>query len=332
MSKPASASAPADPAWDGLCRALTSYAADEANDDRVAELLAKLMRGYNQPARFKKYFPFWEQHGFHVTPVHFYQPIPDTRTLPKNLWEKPSALAGIDMNEAAQLRLLRDAFPKFRKEYSRFPRTATDKAHEFYFENGLFGGTDALVLYCLVRHLQPRRIIEVGSGFSSRVSAQAALKNGKTELVCIEPYPSELLRAGFPGLARLEQKKIQDVAPNYFDRLDAGDILFIDTSHVVSAGGDVNYLFFEILPRLKSGVIVHVHDIFLPHEYPQKWLQEEFRFWTEQYLLQAFLMFNTSWEVLFANSFIGGKHPAEFKAVFPESPWWGGGSFWMRRK
>ena len=207
MSPPPPASKPADAAWDNLCAAINNYAADETNRDRVAQLLAGLMRPYLQPARFKNYFPFWEQHGFHVTPVHFYQPIPDTRTLPDSLWEKPSALAGLDLNEAAQLRLLREAFPKFRSEYSRFPRTATDKPHEFYFENGLFGGTDALVLYCLVRHLLPRRIIEVGSGFSSRVSAQAALQNGKTELVCIEPYPSAMLLAGFPGLARLEQKK-----------------------------------------------------------------------------------------------------------------------------
>ena len=93
----------------------------------------------------------------------------------------------------------------------------------------------------------------------------------------------------------------------------------------------LNYLFLEVLPRLRPGVIVHVHDIFPPHEYRRDWVMEEFRFWNEQYLLQAFLVFNAGFEILFANNFMGLRHFAEMKAAFPHSPWWGGGSFWMRR-
>lgn len=323
---------PTDRAWENLCAQVTHFAADEANRDQVAQLLAGLLRPYCHPPLYQKYFRFWEQHGFHLTPVHFYQPVPDTRTLPDSLWKKASAMRGIDLNEATQLQLLRESFPKFRDEYSRFPRAATGEPHEFYLDNGRFSGTDALVLYCMVRHLQPRRVIEVGSGFSSLITAQAARRNGNTELVCIEPYPEELLQKGFPGLTQLLPQKVEEIAPEYFEELQANDILFIDSSHVVKIGGDVNYLFFEILPRLKPGVVVHVHDIFLPNEYRRDWVMDEFRFWTEQYLLQAFLMFNSDWEVLFANSFMAQKHLAEFQATFPDSPWWGGGSFWMRRK
>jgi hypothetical protein len=188
------------------------------------------------------------------------------------------------------------------------------------------------VLYCMVRHFQPNLVLEVGSGFSSRVSAQAALRNGHTKLVCIEPYPDEVLRRGFPGLTSLIPKKVQDVELSYFEELGPGDILFIDSSHVARIGGDVNYLYLEVIPRLKPGVIVHVHDIFFPLEYRRDWVINELRFWTEQYLLQAFLAFNPEYEVLFCNTYLDHKHRGELQATFPNSPWWGGGSFWMRRR
>jgi hypothetical protein len=172
----------------------------------------------------------------------------------------------------------------------------------------------------------------VGAGFSSLVSAQAALRNAHTELICIEPYPSVIQKEGFPGLTSLIPKKVQEVELNYFEELDTGDILFIDSSHVVKIGGDVNYLFLEVIPRLKPGVLVHVHDIFLPMEYRRDWIIDELRFWSEQYLLQAFLTFNSAYEVLLCNSYLGYRHRDEMQATFPNSPWWGGGSFWMRRK
>ena len=130
----------------------------------------------------------------------------------------------------------------------------------------------------------------------------------------------------------LIEKKVQDIDLEFFSQLESGDILFIDSSHTVKIGGDVNYLFLEVLPRLKPGVIVHVHDIFLPFEYRRDWVLDEFRFWTEQYLLQAFLTFNSEFEVLMANSYLNHYHQQELKAAFPGLPSWAGGSFWMRRK
>ena len=269
----------------------------------------------------------WEKHGFHVTPVHFYEPIPDTQSLPETLWSQPSELVGIDMNESMQLDLLRNHFSKFRCEYE------TVSAEPPPGQLWPFRGTDVLIAYCMVRHFQPRRIIEVGSGFSSLVLGQAAAKNKTSSLICIDPFPGELLRNGsIPALQSLIETKVQDLDLEFFSQLDPGDILFIDSSHAVKIGGDVNYLFLEVLPRLNPGVIVHVHDIFLPFEYRRHWVLDEFRFWTEQYLLQAFLTFNSEFEVLLANYYLSRYHKEHLRAAFPDLPRWIGGSFWMRRQ
>src|SRR5262249_44163017 len=127
-------------------------------------------------------------------------------------------------------------------------------------------------------------------------------------------------------------KKIQEIDLEFFSQLGSGDVLFIDSSHTVKIGSDVNYLFLEVLPRLRPGVIVHVHDIFMPFEYRRDWVLDEFRFWTEQYILQAFLTFNSEFDVLLANSYLNHYHQQELKAAFPSLSSWASGSFWMRRK
>jgi len=314
----------------------------------LREVAAEVMRGNAEAAlsgligaivprlvhtgKFREVFPAWEQHGFHVTPVHFYQPIPDTRSLHETLWTRPSELVGVNMNDAIQLELLRKEFPKFRSEFEQFPTVPTGEQTQFHVNNTLFGGIDALVAYCIVRRFQPRLIIEVGSGFSSLLLSEAAAKNGASALICIEPFPREFLRKGLPALRSLIEKNVQEIDLEFFAQLEAGDILFIDSSHTVKIGGDVNYLFLEVLPRLKPGVIIHVHDIFLPFDYRRDWVMEQFRFWTEQYLLQAFLTFNSEFEVLMANNYLSHYYRNDLKAAFPSLSCWIGGSFWMRRR
>ena len=230
------------------------------------------------------------------------------------------------MNDSMQLDLLRNHFSKFRGEYETFP--AEPPPGQLW----PFRGTDVVIAYCMVRQFQPRRIIEVGSGFSSLVLGQAGAKNKNSTLIYIDPFPHELLRKSnsIPALRSLIETKVQDVDVEFFSQLESGDILFIDSSHTVKTGGDVNYLFLEVLPRLKAGVIVH--DIFFPFEYRRDWMLEELRFWTEQYLLQAFLIFNSEFEVLMANSYLNHYYPPDLKAAFPNLRRWIGGSFWMRRK
>ena len=275
----------------------------------------------------RKLFLNWERHGFHVTPVHFYQPIPDTQSLPETLWGQPSELVGIDLNDSMQLELLRNHFPKFRDEYNSLPVEPPPG------QKRPFRGTDALVSYCMVRHFQSRLIIEVGSGFSSLILGQAAAKNSGSALICIDPFPGDLLRGGgIPALQSLIETKVEDLDLDFFSQLKSGDILFIDSSHTVKINGDVNYLFLEVLPRLNPGVIVHIHDIFFPFEYRRHWVLDEFRFWTEQYLLQAFLTFNSEFEVLLANYYLCRFHKKYLQAAFPKLDRWIGGSFWMRRQ
>ena len=293
----------------------------------LSRFIAAVMPLCLQKTEYRKLFLDWERHGFHVTPVHFYEPIPDTQSLPEKLWNQPSELAGLNINVSMQLDLLRNHFSKFRGEYETLPVEPPPG------QLSPFRGTDALVAYCMVRHFQPRRIIEVGSGFSSLVLGQAAAKNKNSSLICIDPFPGKLLRDGsIPALQSLIETKVQDLDVEFFSQLESGDILFIDSSHAVKTGGDVNYLFLEVLPRLKAEVIVHVHDIFFPFEYRRDWMLEEFRFWTEQYLLQAFLIFNSEFEVLMANSYLNHYNLSDLKAAFPNLRRWIGGSFWMRRK
>jgi hypothetical protein len=308
---------------------------------RLKELLARgFIEGGRQLGLLEdpRFFPLFERRGYHITPNHFYQPIPDVQSLPEALWERPSELVGVDLREAEQLARLERFAGRYRAEYEALPRTPTSVAHEYYLRNDAFGTVDAEILYCMVRELAPRRLFEIGSGFSTRLSARACRVNAERqgvacELVAFEPYPSEVLRAGFPGLTRLEPVKAQDIPLSEFARLEENDILFIDSSHVLKVGSDVQVEILEILPRLKKGVVVHFHDIFLPAEYPRAWIQEHRRFWTEQYALQAFLTFNDRFEVLWGGSFMHLKHPERLRQAFPsyaEAPAWPG-SFWIRR-
>lgn len=289
---------------------------------------------------FKKSFTLWERLGFHITRNHFYEPIPDTRTLKDELWTKHSELVGIDINEKGQIELLSIFMSKFKNEYHNLPLdwSPSLKPYEYYINNGSFESADGEILYCMIRHFKPKKIFEIGAGYSTYLSAQAVLKNEeddnyKCELVAIEPNPNDILRVGFPGLTKLIPTKVQDIPLSEFKKLTENDVLFIDSSHVLKIGSDVRYEYLEILPRLNKGVLIHLHDIFLPAEYPKEWVLKEFRFWNEQYLLQAFLTFNDSFRVLWCGSYMHLKHPdrleAAFKSYRREERW--PGSFWIRK-
>lgn len=278
-----------------------------------------------------RFFDLFEQSGVHVTRSSFLSPIPEVRALDDRIWQRPSDLAGIDLNEEVQKRHLSEFFPVFREEYAAFRHVASDDPDEFYFNNDYFSGTDALVLYCMVRHYRPGRIIEVGSGFSTKISAAAIRENGCGVMECVEPFPTNDIRGIFPAVEKVHISKVEDLGLDPFLTLKDGDILFIDSSHVSKIGGDVNFLYLEVLPRIAPGVIVHIHDVYLPFEYKEEFVKEFHLFWTEQYLFQAFLQFNSEFEILYADSYMAFRHSDEVKRVFPNSPWIGGGSFWIRR-
>jgi hypothetical protein len=287
----------------------------------------------------KRAFPLCEKLGFHVALTYWENPIPDTRTLGDALWSTRTELVGLAMRDKEQLELLDVFSSMYKAEYDSFPIEKTDVPYQYYLHNKSFEGVDGEVLYCMIRHFKPKKIIEIGSGNSTLLSAQAILRNKKDdpaygcEFLAIEPCPRDFLREGFPGLTRLIPKKVQEVPISEFQTLGENDILFIDSSHILQIGGDVVYEFNEIVPRLQKGVLIHVHDIFLPEDYPRKWVMEDHKFFSEQYLLQAFLAFNSSFKVVWAGNYMGVRHPDEMERAFrsykrrERRP----GSFWMRR-
>lgn len=304
--------------------------------DFLARSIARLL-----PARImrdKRYYQLWEERGWHATPVHFYEPLPNIRDLGERPWMKRSTLPGIDLRDTDQLRLLAEFVDSYRAEYEKFPVDRPAEPGRFYLGQDNFRSADAEILYCMIRKMKPRRIIEIGSGFTTLLSAQALEMNRKqdsieSELTAIEPFPDPEMKPSLTAVARLIERPVQQVPLAEFEALVAGDILFIDSSHVVAIGSDVLYEILEILPRLKKGVIVHFHDIFLPEEYPRTWVLRDYKFWSEQYLLQAFLALNESFEVLWAGSHMHLAHPKELETAFPSykprAAW--PGSFWVRR-
>lgn len=272
-------------------------------------------------------FKLWERRGYHVTPVHFYSPIPDTREMERREF-RSSACTGIDLRATTQLGLLRD-FSRFAPEYDALPRAPVDNGG-FYLQNDAFQGIDPHVYCCMQRHFQPKTIIEVGSGYSTLLGAQIARHND-TRYLCIDPWPRDFVSKGIAGVEFIKSR-VEDLDVSLFTQLQANDILFVDSSHVVRTASDVCFLILEVLPRLKAGVIVHFHDIFLPFEYPKEWITKNHSFWTEQYLLQAYLSDNTHAEVLFANHFMATTYPTEIRATFSRVMWANGASFWIRKR
>jgi predicted O-methyltransferase YrrM len=294
----------------------------------------------------KKLLPLYQKMGVSIIPNRYEDPVPDLEKLKNYDWAKESKLVGMDLREKEQAKLLGKFSKKYLKEFKQFPllKTAPPEVEQYHVYNPAFGAVDAAIYYCMVRHWKPRKIIEIGAGFSTLLSAQAAVRNKKDgypcELTAIEPYPSKTLRDGVPGLTRLWEKNLQDVPMREFEKLGKNDILFIDSSHVLKTGSDVQLEFLEILPRLKPGVLVHVHDIFFPLDYPRSLVMKDFKFYTEQYLLQAFLTFNTRVEVLWAGYLFYLKQRNLLKKYFGEyfkdsynpERFWRSVSFWIRRK
>jgi Methyltransferase domain len=284
----------------------------------------RLRRALRRPARSL---------GMDVVERTFYSPIPDVDSLPDSLWAGPRPHPGIDLRTDEQLRYLEEDLAPYVPEFTP-PRTGTPDG-SFYLDNGAYESVDAEVLYATLRHFKPPRVLEVGSGFSTLVSAQAVRANASdgtdTHLVACDPFPRDFLTRPVEGLAEMRPLLATDIPVEEFASLEGGDVLFIDTTHTVKIGGDVNYLFLEALPALAPGVIVHVHDIFLPWEYPRRWVEELELYWAEQYLLQAFLAYNPRFEVLLGNHHLSRSEPERLGRVIPSfGPGVAPGGFWLR--
>jgi hypothetical protein len=278
--------------------------------DRVAHHL--LFRAQSHPHLTDRW-------GYHIRPIHYYEPIPDFRAITLEQITRRREFPALDFRWDEQLALLNE-LTAYHDELS---------ALEFDFDNGFFSGFDAAVYYSLIRHLKPQRIIEIGGGYSTQLAAKALRGNGR--LICIEPYPERLNGVG-PSV-ELIQKRVEEIDVEFFSCLEAGDILFIDSSHAVKFGGDVCYEFLQLLPRLAPGVWIHVHDIFFPHDYPAEWLIERRTAFNEQYLLEAFLSFNEKFQVALANYWFRLDYSNEAGRLWAKalSTDYGASSLWMKR-
>jgi len=281
--------------------------------------------------------------GFLPMPVHYYSPVPDIRDLQqRRIWDRRSELAGLEFRPEAQLSWLARLGGEYGGE-CRWPAHGTGAPGEFFTENNSFSFGCAASTHAILRHFQPKRVIEIGSGFSSMVISEALRKNGEDttrhapEYTIVDPYPGGGTGSCVPGEARLIEQRVELLDFRFFETLAEDDVLFIDSGHTVRTGGDVNFLYLEVLPRLNRGVIVHVHDVPLPGEYPEVYFTNaRFRmFWTEAYLLQAFLCFNSAFEVLLAMGYLMENHLDAFQAAFPHFDprvhRLRSSSFWMRR-
>jgi hypothetical protein len=274
-----------------------------------------------------------ERLGLQVVLKTYYSPIPDLANLPNGVWDERDPLRGIDFDTDAQMAFVESEL----SEHIKTLTWANDVTADYAYDpgNDSYPLVDARVLYAMVRHLCPARIVELGSGQTTRVMAQACRENARdgvnTQLRAFDPFPTAI-DDGLPGLSELVRVKAQDVPDEVFSELEAGDVLFVDTTHTVKIASDVNHIILRVLPLLQKGVIVHVHDIFLPYEYPRFFFADYALYWAEQYLLQAFLAFNSSFQVTCAVHALVREQSQRMTTTGALTPGVTGSSFWLRRR
>jgi predicted O-methyltransferase YrrM len=266
-------------------------------------------------------------------------PVPEVPPPGDPVWSRRSRLPGVAFDLDEQVALLAGPLRPYVEEFARDVR-----GRGFELWNQLFQAGDAEVLYALVRHLKPRRVLEIGSGNSTRVSAAACVANARegtaTELVAVDPEPRIEVAGELPGLTRIERIDARDLHADRFSELEAGDVLFVDTWHVVKLGSEVNWVVLDVLPYLAPGVWVHFHDVFLPHEYP-RYMFTTAGYLNEQHLIEAFLL-GSDWALELALATLFLERQAEVVAAIPslgeevpgvpELTTWLPSSIWIRRR
>lgn len=232
-------------------------------------------------------------------------------------WSDPRYTQGLALDDQKAIQFLKETCGPYRSEYKTFPPTPNGDESQYFLENGWFGSVDAELLYSVLRRFQPANVVEVGSGFSTRLMRRA-ISDGKlaARITSIDPHPNTSVQ---PYADDYIKAPVEDVeVARILGLLSAGDILFIDSSHTVTTGGDVPYLFLEILPKLSPGVFIHIHDIFFPFDYPEEWVLEDIG-WTEQYLVHAFLLYNQAFEILWPARYMWEHNRAEILRAIPNA-------------
>lgn len=262
-------------------------------------------------------FDSFKAHDRYCLRAHYYLPIPDELDL--ECAQRESKLPGVEINDNVCLDFLTQVVNKYKAEFSNFP-VAKSNSLGYFLANGTFMAVDGNVYYAVIREFRPRTVIEIGSGNSTLLAANAIRQNladggHATQLVCVEPFPAAYLEDGSVPEVSLIKERVQNVPLSLFESLQSGDVLFIDSTHALRAGGDVYWEFCEILPRLAPGVLVHIHDISLPKPYPASYAKNRW-YWNEQYLLQAFLAFNQKFKVIWPGNYLFCRHRSVLDSAF----------------
>lgn len=271
--------------------------------------------------------------GWHVQPNDFYSPLNDLAFLAGNrdLWTHGRTPADIDWRPNDQLETAR-LVGRYVEELRDVPADPSFDPVAFGWNNNFWNNADALVQYGLLRHLKPKRVVEIGCGWSSLLLARALQANGTAcEVDQVEPHPNRAIFSVLPEAWRHHHTILQRAPFELFTELGAGDVLFYDGSHCAKAASDVVWFFFEVLPRVRPGVIIHLHDVFYPDDYPEEWIFERGQTWNEQYLLQAFLMHNNAYRVRIANRFLWKAHRAELERLYAGVQPSHGCSIWLEK-
>jgi hypothetical protein len=274
--------------------------------------------------------------GYTIRQFHYYDPLPKFSDIKPEQVYKRRESACIDWHWDAQLALLKNL-----SQYCvEIEKIASSTPVEFDFFNNVYSELDAAIYYAMLRHIKPVKVIEVGSGYSTQIASLALRMNrqaGKAgKITCIEPFPVPILTDANLDI-ELVTERIEVIELEFFKQLKPGDVLFIDSTHTVKFGSDVCREILEILPAISSNVWVHFHDIFYPYDYPADWLIKERRAWNEQYMLEAFLAYNSGFEVVLVNNWLAIDYPQEVAKIWPgaskwQTPYHQCGGLWLRKK
>lgn len=274
--------------------------------------------------------------GFDIVRRDYYSPVPDLSHVPGDVWTRRSALGGLDLDTGAAMEFVERELGSAIAELD-VPTGDPGVPGRFFLGNQGFDTVDAELLYAMVRAMRPERVVELGSGYTTLLINLACRRNAadgvESSHEVFDPYPRpHILGDAVAPPSTLTAVSATDVPLDVFAALAAGDILFVDTTHTVKLASDVNFIVLDVLPVLSPGVLIHFHDIFLPWEYPRVWLSEMHWYWAEQYLLQAFLAFNGSYEIVVPAQALAREHPERLAAVIPSfTPPASPGSMWLRR-
>lgn len=271
---------------------------------------------------------------FFVPPGHFYSPITDPAEAASHLnklADSDPIIQGVNIDDE----LMKSNWSVLSEAAQDIPfPDHNDGAHRYYYYNDQFSYGDACVYYAYLKTLKPQRVVEIGSGYTSALALDSLnMFKQSTQLTFIEPYPqrlNKLMREEDKGRVTLIEDKVQHVDLSLFERLQENDILFIDSSHVAKTGSDVCFEIFEILPRLRPGVFIAIHDMFYPFEYSNRWAVDEARSWNEVYMIRALLMYSNKFSIEFFNHYFALKFPELAHAQSPTFMQNCGGSLWLK--